>query len=127
MRSSPLSGLWQLLAERKKKWKGKLCKTTVAECFMRLTRTSQTAVCRYDKNLVSAQKWGIRKGLIMGFFTGYMWLIIFLCYALAFWYGSGLVVDAGEYTPGTLLQVGHKCPNIKLQFSFVVTLLLFSR
>lgn len=60
---------------------------------------------RYDKNLVSAQKWGIRKGLIMGFFTGYMWLIIFLCYALAFWYGSGLVVDAGEYTPGTLLQV----------------------
>ncbi|KAM9766569.1 bile salt export pump [Menidia menidia] len=62
-------------------------------------------VDRYDKNLVSAQRWGIRKGLIMGFFTGYMWLIIFLCYALAFWYGSTLVVDAEEYTPGTLLQV----------------------
>ncbi|KAJ8003456.1 hypothetical protein DPEC_G00148510 [Dallia pectoralis] len=60
---------------------------------------------RYDKNLISAQRWGIRKGLIMGFFTGYMWLIIFLCYALAFWYGSGLVVDAQEYSPGTLLQV----------------------
>ncbi|XP_059906788.1 bile salt export pump-like [Gadus macrocephalus] len=40
----------------------------------------------------------------MGFFTGYMWFIIFLCYALAFWYGSGLVLDL-EYTPGTLLQV----------------------
>uniref|UniRef100_A0A3B3D028 Bile salt export pump n=1 Tax=Oryzias melastigma TaxID=30732 RepID=A0A3B3D028_ORYME len=62
-------------------------------------------VARYDRNLVSAQRWGIRKGLIMGFFTGYMWLIIFLCYALAFWYGSTLVVDAEEYTPGTLLQV----------------------
>ncbi|CAK6965537.1 bile salt export pump-like [Scomber scombrus] len=62
-------------------------------------------VQRYDKNLISAQRWGIRKGLIMGFFTGYMWLIIFLCYGLAFWYGSSLVVDAGEYTPGTLLQV----------------------
>ncbi|KAK5847663.1 hypothetical protein PBY51_016773 [Eleginops maclovinus] len=62
-------------------------------------------VHRYDKNLISAQRWGIRKGLIMGFFTGYMWLIIFLCYGLAFWYGSSLVVDAGEYTPGTLLQV----------------------
>ncbi|XP_071320644.1 bile salt export pump-like [Trachinotus anak] len=62
-------------------------------------------VQRYDRNLISAQRWGIRKGLIMGFFTGYMWLIIFLCYGLAFWYGSSLVVDAEEYTPGTLLQV----------------------
>ncbi|XP_019113028.2 bile salt export pump [Larimichthys crocea] len=62
-------------------------------------------VQRYDKNLVSAQRWGIRKGLIMGFFTGYIWLIIFLCYGLAFWYGSSLVIDTEEYTPGTLLQV----------------------
>ncbi|XP_058257445.1 bile salt export pump isoform X3 [Hemibagrus wyckioides] len=60
---------------------------------------------RYDRNLISAQRWGIRKGLIMGFFTGYMWFIIFLCYALAFWYGSSLVVDSEEYSPGTLLQV----------------------
>ncbi|XP_077451283.1 bile salt export pump-like isoform X2 [Stigmatopora argus] len=60
---------------------------------------------RYDENLISAQRWGIRKGLIMGFFTGYMWLIIFLCYGLAFWYGSSLVVDTEEYSPGTLLQV----------------------
>ncbi|KAM4560550.1 bile salt export pump isoform 2-T2 [Odontesthes bonariensis] len=60
---------------------------------------------RYNRNLISAQRWGIRKGLIMGFFTGYMWLIIFLCYALAFWYGSTLVLDTEEYTPGTLLQV----------------------
>uniref|UniRef100_A0A3Q3JAS7 Bile salt export pump n=1 Tax=Monopterus albus TaxID=43700 RepID=A0A3Q3JAS7_MONAL len=62
-------------------------------------------VQRYDRNLISAQHWGIRKGLIMGFFTGYLWLIIFLCYGLAFWYGSSLVVDTEEYTPGTLLQV----------------------
>ncbi|XP_010765740.1 bile salt export pump-like [Notothenia coriiceps] len=62
-------------------------------------------VQRYDRNLISAQRWGIRKGLIMGFFTGYMWLIIFLCYGLAFWYGSSLVLDTAEYTPGTLLQV----------------------
>uniref|UniRef100_A0AAY4E0D0 Bile salt export pump n=1 Tax=Denticeps clupeoides TaxID=299321 RepID=A0AAY4E0D0_9TELE len=60
---------------------------------------------RYDRNLISAQRWGIRKGLIMGFFTGFMWLVIFLCYALAFWYGSSLVVDTQEYSPGTLLQV----------------------
>lgn len=41
----------------------------------------------------------------MGFFTGYIWLVIFLCYGLAFWYGSTLVIDTEEYTPGTLLQV----------------------
>lgn len=63
---------------------------------------------RYDKNLVFAQYWGIRKGIIMGAFTGYMWLIIFLCYALAFWYGSKLVLEEEEYSPGTLLQV----PNL---------------
>ncbi|XP_063174293.1 bile salt export pump isoform X1 [Candoia aspera] len=60
---------------------------------------------RYDKNLVFAQNWGIRKGIIMGFFTGYIWCIIFLCYALTFWYGSKLVLEEEEYSPGTLLQV----------------------
>ncbi|NXO33322.1 ABCBB protein, partial [Locustella ochotensis] len=60
---------------------------------------------RYDKNLVFAQHWGIRKGIIMGLFTGYMWFIIFLSYALAFWYGSKLVLEEDEYSPGTLLQV----------------------
>uniref|UniRef100_UPI00358FF9D4 bile salt export pump n=1 Tax=Myxine glutinosa TaxID=7769 RepID=UPI00358FF9D4 len=59
---------------------------------------------RYDSNLVFAQQWGVRKGMILGFFQGYMWLIIFMCYALAFWYGSSLVI-AEEYSPGTLLQV----------------------
>ncbi|XP_067891280.1 bile salt export pump-like isoform X2 [Heterodontus francisci] len=60
---------------------------------------------RYDKNLVFAQRWGVRKGMIVGFFTGYMWMIIFFCYALAFWYGSQLVIEQNEYTPGGLLQV----------------------
>lgn len=60
---------------------------------------------RYEKNLVSAQHWGIRKGMVMGFFTGYTWCLIFFCYALAFWYGSTLVLDEKEYTPGTLVQI----------------------
>ncbi|KAK1165701.1 bile salt export pump-like isoform X1 [Acipenser oxyrinchus oxyrinchus] len=68
-------------------------------------RGEKKEVERYDKNLESAQRQGIRKGLLMGFFTGYMWFIIFLCYALAFWYGSSLVVDTHEYSPGTLVQV----------------------
>uniref|UniRef100_A0A8D2DRM4 Bile salt export pump n=1 Tax=Sciurus vulgaris TaxID=55149 RepID=A0A8D2DRM4_SCIVU len=60
---------------------------------------------RYEKNLVFAQRWGIRKGIVMGFFTGYMWCLIFFCYALAFWYGSKLILDEEEYTPGTLIQI----------------------
>ncbi|XP_040601442.1 bile salt export pump isoform X2 [Mesocricetus auratus] len=60
---------------------------------------------RYEKNLVFAQRWGIRKGMVMGFFTGYTWCLVFFCYALAFWYGSTLVLDEEEYTPGTLVQI----------------------
>lgn len=60
---------------------------------------------RYEKNLVFAQHWGTRKGMVMGFFTGYMWCLIFFCYALAFWYGSTLVLDEEEYTPGALIQI----------------------
>ncbi|XP_049629486.1 bile salt export pump [Suncus etruscus] len=60
---------------------------------------------RYERNLVFAQRWGIRKGIVMGFFTGFMWCLIFLCYALAFWYGSKLVLDDGEYSAGTLVQI----------------------
>ncbi|XP_033990128.1 bile salt export pump [Trematomus bernacchii] len=60
---------------------------------------------RYDKNLEEAQTWGVKKGAVVGLFQGFMWSIIFFCYALAFWYGSQLVIDTKELTPGTLIQV----------------------
>ncbi|MED6257823.1 Bile salt export pump [Ataeniobius toweri] len=60
---------------------------------------------RYDKNLIEAQNWGVKKGSIIGVFQGYLWCIIFLCYALAFWYGSKLVIDTKELTPGSLIQI----------------------
>ncbi|KAM6985033.1 bile salt export pump [Aplochiton taeniatus] len=60
---------------------------------------------RYDKNLVEAQSWGVKKGTIIGVFQGYLWCIIFLCYALAFWYGSKLVIETKELNPGSLIQV----------------------
>ncbi|CAB1346654.1 unnamed protein product [Coregonus sp. 'balchen'] len=59
----------------------------------------------YDKNLIEAQNWGVKKGTIIGMFQGYLWCIIFLCYALAFWYGSKLVIETKELSPGTLIQV----------------------
>uniref|UniRef100_A0A672KBP0 Bile salt export pump-like n=1 Tax=Sinocyclocheilus grahami TaxID=75366 RepID=A0A672KBP0_SINGR len=61
---------------------------------------------RYDRNLVVAQAWGIKKGAIIGVFQGYLWCIIFLCYALAFWYGSKLVIETKELTPGGLVFFG---------------------
>ena len=60
---------------------------------------------RYDRNLEEAQPWGVKKGTIIGVFQGYLWCIIFLCYALAFWYGSKLVIDTKELSPGALIQV----------------------
>ncbi|XP_072301487.1 bile salt export pump [Eucyclogobius newberryi] len=60
---------------------------------------------RYDRNLKEAQTWGVKKGIIIGVFQGYMWSIIFFCYALAFWFGSKLVLDTKEMSPGTLIQV----------------------
>uniref|UniRef100_A0A7N6FER3 ATP-binding cassette, sub-family B (MDR/TAP), member 11a n=1 Tax=Anabas testudineus TaxID=64144 RepID=A0A7N6FER3_ANATE len=60
---------------------------------------------RYDRNLVEAQDWGVKKGTIIGIFQGFLWCIIFLCYALAFWYGSKLVIDTKELSPGGLIQV----------------------
>nr|XP_046260734.1 bile salt export pump isoform X3 [Scatophagus argus] len=60
---------------------------------------------RYDRNLAEAQSWGVKKGTIIGVFQGYLWCIIFFCYALAFWYGSKLVIDTQEMSPGSLIQV----------------------
>ncbi|KAG7280410.1 hypothetical protein CRUP_028150 [Coryphaenoides rupestris] len=59
----------------------------------------------YDRNLEEAQIWGVKKGSVIGVFQGYLWCIIFLCYALAFWYGSKLVIETKELSPGTLIQV----------------------
>lgn len=54
---------------------------------------------------MEAQDWGVKKGGIIGIFQGFLWCIIFLCYALAFWYGSQLVIDTKELSPGSLIQV----------------------
>lgn len=70
-------------------------------------------VVRYDRNLVEAQNWGVKKGTIIGIFQGYLWCIIFLCYALAFWYGSKLVINTKELSPGSLIQV---CKNTLIPY-----------
>lgn len=67
---------------------------TVAEEVLSSIRTvvafngEQKEVERYTEKLEPAEKTGIRRGLWSGVGGGVMWLIIYLSYALAFWYAS---------------------------------------
>nr|AAO20902.1 Mdr2 [Takifugu rubripes] len=60
------------------------------------------AIKRYHKNLEDARDMGIKKGVAANTATGFSFLMIYLSYALAFWYGTTLVLNK-EYTIGNLL------------------------
>lgn len=66
---------------------------------------------RYQERLQPAEFNGKRKGFFSGIGGGVMWLIIYCCYALAFWYGISLILEDRdkidkEYTPAVLIIVG---------------------
>ncbi|XP_011684594.1 PREDICTED: multidrug resistance protein homolog 49 isoform X2 [Wasmannia auropunctata] len=70
----------------------------------------QKEVERYSEKLGPAEKTGIRRGMWSGIGGGVMWLIIYLSYALAFWYGVQLILDdrpkeVKEYTPAVMVIV----------------------
>uniref|UniRef100_A0A671WWP5 ATP-binding cassette, sub-family B (MDR/TAP), member 4 n=1 Tax=Sparus aurata TaxID=8175 RepID=A0A671WWP5_SPAAU len=78
---------------------------------------------RYNKNLEDAMAMGIKKALSSNIAMGFTFLMIYLSYALAFWYGSTLILS-GEYTIGSVLTVffvvligaftvGQTSPNIQ--------------
>uniref|UniRef100_A0AAX7UXY0 ABC-type xenobiotic transporter n=1 Tax=Astatotilapia calliptera TaxID=8154 RepID=A0AAX7UXY0_ASTCA len=78
---------------------------------------------RYHKNLEDAKRMGIKKAISANLSMGVTFLFIYLSYALAFWYGSTLVLSE-EYTIGTVLTVffsvligafslGQTSPNIQ--------------
>lgn len=67
---------------------------------------------RYTKNLVHAMKNNIRRSLFSGFNNGINWFCIFASYALAFWYGVGLIIrernlpdEEVVYTAGNVVSV----------------------
>ncbi|XP_018348574.1 PREDICTED: multidrug resistance protein homolog 49-like isoform X2 [Trachymyrmex septentrionalis] len=67
-------------------------------------------VNRYSEKLAPAERNGIKRGMWSGIGGGVMWLIIYLSYALAFWYGVKLILDDRsnedkEYTPAVLVIV----------------------
>lgn len=67
---------------------------------------------RYGSRLKAAEQNGNRKGLFTGLGIGVMWLITYILYGIALWYGAGLIVDSREeeyreYTPNTLIIVSR--------------------
>ena len=64
----------------------------------------------YKLQIVDARKLNIKRNLFSGIGFGMLWFFIYASYALAFWYGVGLVIQfyAGEntnYDPGTMIMV----------------------
>ena len=59
---------------------------------------------RYNSRLDGAKQVGIKRGLASGLGSGFVWIVIFGAYGLAFWYGTQLVLNEG-YDPGDILQV----------------------
>jgi ATP-binding cassette subfamily B (MDR/TAP) protein 1 len=79
---------------------------------------------KYQAELVTAEKSGIRKAKLTGIGLGFTMGVYFACYALAFWYGSVLVIADREsaaedypYDPlltinGTVCTVGGLSPDV---------------
>ncbi|KAK1172557.1 hypothetical protein AOXY_G5169 [Acipenser oxyrinchus oxyrinchus] len=78
---------------------------------------------RYHKNLEDAKNIGIKKAVSLNISKGFAFFVIYASYALAFWYGSTLILDEG-YTIGKVLMiffaviigafaVGQTSPNIQ--------------
>ncbi|XP_030639389.1 ATP-dependent translocase ABCB1 [Chanos chanos] len=78
---------------------------------------------RYHKNLEDAKNMGVRKAITVNIAVGFTFFMIYMSYALAFWYGSTLIL-AGEYSIGMVLTVffsvligafglGQTSPNIQ--------------
>ncbi|XP_032547318.1 ATP-dependent translocase ABCB1-like isoform X1 [Chiroxiphia lanceolata] len=59
---------------------------------------------RYHKNLEDAKRIGIRKAITANISMGAAFLLIYASYALAFWYGTTLILNE-DYTIGKVLTV----------------------
>jgi len=75
---------------------------------------SDKEIQRYEDGLVVAKAAAKKRGAISAFGIGLMWLIIYASYALAFWYGTKLILEGREveckggtpeYTASNLLIV----------------------
>lgn len=59
---------------------------------------------RYHKNLEDAKNMGVKKAISANIAMGFAYMMIYFSYALAFWYGSTLILKE-EYTIGKVITV----------------------
>lgn len=89
---------------------------TIAEEVLSSIRTvvafggEKKEVDRYKSHLAPTERTGHLKGIYSGLGGGSMWLFIYCCYALAFWYGLELILEDRDkidkqYTPAVLVVV----------------------
>uniref|UniRef100_A0A8B9NZN4 Multidrug resistance protein 1 n=1 Tax=Apteryx owenii TaxID=8824 RepID=A0A8B9NZN4_APTOW len=82
----------------------------VAEEVLSAVRTviafggQEKEIKRYHKNLEDAKRIGIKKSITANISMGAAFLLIYASYALAFWYGTTLIL-ADDYTIGNVLTV----------------------
>ena len=72
----------------------------------------ENEAARYNQELEKAKKASVLKGILLGISNGSAWLMYFLNYSLAFWYGTILVLESREkhneeYGPDTLIIVSN--------------------
>ncbi|XP_019766548.2 ATP-dependent translocase ABCB1 isoform X2 [Dendroctonus ponderosae] len=67
---------------------------------------------RYEKFVKIAQNNNVKRCLFNSINQGFLWFLAYGCYALAFWYGVGLVIEERNlpeadrvYTPGNMMGV----------------------
>ncbi|NXL60490.1 MDR1 protein, partial [Chordeiles acutipennis] len=101
----------------------------VAEEVLAAVRTviafggQEKEIKRYHKNLDDAKQIGIKKAITANISMGAAFLLVYASYALAFWYGTTLVLT-DDYTIGRVLTVffsvlmgafsiGHTAPSIE--------------
>ncbi|XP_026958596.1 ATP-dependent translocase ABCB1 [Sagmatias obliquidens] len=75
---------------------------------------------RYNKNLEEAKRIGIKKAITANISMGAAFLLIYASYALAFWYGTSLVLSE-DYSIGQVLTI-LKGLNLKVESGQTVAL-----
>jgi len=66
---------------------------------------SRKALDRYSEKLNTAKKFGIKKGFSTGILVGILWFVIFLLYAIGFWYGWKLSTEEADFNIGNIMAV----------------------
>ncbi|KAK9877119.1 hypothetical protein WA026_016865 [Henosepilachna vigintioctopunctata] len=88
---------------------------------------------RYDSNLIHAKKNNIFRSALVGIGFGLLWFVIYLSYALAFWYGVGLIIDEKDspnptYSAGNMITIFFSVMGASMSFGFASTFIeVFSK